>query len=70
MLMEFAIGDLKPENFLFSNKSKEAEIKLIDFGLAIIFRVNGLEVIFNFFIFCSYILNIIKIIFKYILKHF
>jgi calcium-dependent protein kinase len=26
--------DLKPENFMFENESPEAEIKLIDFGLA------------------------------------
>ncbi len=30
--------DLKPENFMFSNKSPDATLKLIDFGLSQIFE--------------------------------
>ena len=32
--------DLKPENILFESKSKEAQIRLIDFGLAKNFSVK------------------------------
>jgi calcium-dependent protein kinase len=31
--------DLKPENILFESKSKEAQVKLIDFGLSKYFKV-------------------------------
>lgn len=33
--------DLKPENILFESKSKEAQVKLIDFGLAKYFNLNN-----------------------------
>ena len=33
--------DLKPENILFETKSKEAQIKLIDFGLSKYFTPKG-----------------------------
>jgi calcium-dependent protein kinase len=35
--------DLKPENILFESKSKEAEVKLIDFGLAKYFTNKGAD---------------------------
>ena len=33
--------DLKPENILFESKSKDAQVRLIDFGLAKFFKSNG-----------------------------
>lgn len=35
--------DLKPENILFESKSRDAQVRLIDFGLAKFFKTNGLK---------------------------
>ena len=37
--------DLKPENILFESKSKEAQVKLIDFGLSKYFKVQTAKVV-------------------------
>jgi serine/threonine protein kinase len=34
-------GDLKPENFVFSSKEKDAVVKMIDFGFALIMKAKG-----------------------------
>ncbi len=36
-----ALRDLKPENFLYLDTSDESHIKLIDFGLAKIFKTSN-----------------------------
>ena len=33
--------DMKPENILFESRSKESQVKLIDFGLAKFFNPPG-----------------------------
>ena len=38
--------DLKPENFMFTDKSSEASIKLIDFGLSQIFEDPSMALLF------------------------
>ena len=37
---EICHRDVKPENFLFLNKEKDSEIKVIDFGLSRKFEPN------------------------------
>jgi calcium-dependent protein kinase len=37
--------DLKPENIIFTNKSEDSSIKIIDFGLSNKFGVNSLHTI-------------------------
>ena len=41
--------DLKPENFLFADKQEDSNLKVIDFGLSVMFKPGMLSSFFLYF---------------------